>query len=298
MEPRDFSRPLQYVEDGPFILQKIINLGGKIMFNIKKKFIGLLIVTLGSSLFLTACGVKTGNKDLNDIKKSRKIVIGLDDTFVPMGYKDDKGKIVGFDVDLAKEACKRMGIKAEFQPIDWTMKETELNSKKIDLIWNGYTITEERKKILAFSQAYLKNRQVIVTLASSSINGKADLKGKNVAAQSASSSLDAINKEPSVAASFKGGAPVLFDTNNEALIDLEAGRSDAVVVDEVLARYYVKQRGEAKYKFLKDDFGCEEYGVGMRLKDANLLKELNKEIDAMKNDGTYQKIYEKWFSKN
>lgn len=272
------------------------------MMNFKKKISGLLILTITSSIFLTGCSIKSGSKessrDLAEIKKSGKIIIGLDDTFVPMGFKNGKGEIVGFDVDLAKETCSRIGIKPEFQPIDWSMKESELNNKKIDLIWNGYSITVERKKKVAFSEAYLNNRQVIITLAGSSINSKANLKGKAVAVQSASSSLDAINKETSVAASFKGGAPTLFDTNNDALIDLEAGRTDAVVVDEVLARYYIKQRGEAKYKFLEDDFGSEAYGVGIRIKDTELLKEINKEIDNMQKDGTYQKIYEKWFSKN
>lgn len=268
------------------------------MFRMRKRLLGILASTLIGAVLLSSCGSKTANRDLDQIKKSGKIIIGLDDTFVPMGFKDEKGQIVGFDVDLAKEACKRLGVKAYFQPIDWTMKESELNNKKIDLIWNGYTITDERKKKVAFTKPYLANKQVIVTLAGSSIGSKADLKGKIVAVQSASSSQDAVDKDTDLEASFKGGQPVLFDNNNEALMDLEAGRTDAVVVDEVLARYYVKQRGESKYKFLKDDFGSEEYGIGVRLEDTELLKQLNKVMDDMKKDGTYDRIYSKWFSNN
>ena len=87
------------------------------------------------------------------------IIMGLDDTFAPMGFRDEKNEIVGFDVDLAKEVFARLDLEVKFQPIDWTMKETELNSGNIDLIWNGYTITEERKQKVSFTKPYLKNRQ-------------------------------------------------------------------------------------------------------------------------------------------
>lgn len=98
------------------------------------------------------------------IKKAKQITIGLDDTFVPMGFRDKNGKLVGFDVDLANAIFKSMGIKVKWQPIDWSMKETELNTGNIDAIWNGYTITAARKKQVAFSTPYHKATQVLVTL--------------------------------------------------------------------------------------------------------------------------------------
>jgi len=264
----------------------------------KKRILSLLIVlviftfAIGS---LAACSKKE-DKIASDNKDS--VVIGFDDTFVPMGFKDDKGEIVGFDVDLAKEVFKRVGLQVKFQPIDWSMKETELNSKNIDLIWNGYTITDERKEKVAFTKPYLENRQVIITLTDSKINSKNDLTGKKVAAQNGSSSLDAINKEPELAKAFNGGAPVLFDSNNDAFMDLEAGRTDAVVADEILARYYIKERGADKYKVLQEDFGKEEYGVGVRKQDKELLDKVNNTLNAMKADGTCGKISEKWFAQN
>jgi len=176
------------------------------------------------------------------------------------------------------------------------MKETELNAGNIDLIWNGYTITPARQEMVNFTKPYLENSQIIVTLADSDINTKADLAGRNVAVQAESSALDAINAEPEVAASF--GDLAEFATNNEAFIDLEAGRSEALVVDEVLARYYMKQKGEEKYKVLEEDFGDEEYGVGVRKEDTELLEKLNKVFDEMIEDGTYDEIYSKWFSEN
>lgn len=269
----------------------------------KKRFLRLALVLVATILVagvFSGCSKneKKGADQFGKIKENGYVTIGIDDSFVPMGYKDEKGNIVGFDVDLAKETVKRIGLEAKFQPIDWSMKETELNSKNIDLIWNGYTITKERKGKVNFTKPYLENRQVIITLANSNIKTKQDLEGKKVGTQNGSSSLDAINKESEVMALFKGGEPILFDTNNEALMDLEAGRTDAVVADEILARYYTKERGESKYKILQDDFGKEEYGVGVRKQDEELSNKLNNALDEMKKDGTSAKISEKWFGKD
>lgn len=255
----------------------------------------MIITVVLSSCSKQAAKTQTG---LESYKERGYVIVGLDDTFVPMGFKDNNGEIVGFDVDLAKEAAKRIGIEVKFQPIDWSMKETELNSKNIDFIWNGYTITDERKEKVAFTKPYLQNRQVIITLNNSSIASKQDLKGKNVGAQNGSSSVDALNKEAALVKEFKGGEPVLFETNNEALMDLEAGRVDAVVADEILARYYIKERGAEKYKILSDDFGKEEYGIGLRKQDTGLLQAVEKALVEMREDGTCKKISEKWFGED
>ncbi len=230
------------------------------------------------------------------IKQVGKVVMGLDDTFAPMGFRDQNNEIVGFDVDLAKEVFKRNDLELVLQPIDWSMKESELNAGNIDMIWNGYTITDERKEKVAFSKPYLDNRQVIVVLKGSDIKSKNDLAGKKVAAQTGSSAVDAMNTEAELVKSFDGGGPVLFDTNNEAFMDLEAGRVDAVVADEILARYYIKQKGSDKYVILDEDFGKEQYGVGFRKQDKKLLEMVNNTLDEMKKDGTYETIYKKWFA--
>lgn len=231
------------------------------------------------------------------IKAKGKVVMGLDDTFAPMGFRDENNKIVGFDVDLAQEVFKRNDLELVLQPIDWTMKEAELNAGNIDMIWNAYTITEERKEKVAFTKPYLDNRQVIVTLEGSGIKSKSDLAGKKVAAQTGSSAVDAMNTEPELVKSFDGGEPVLFDTNNEAFMDLEAKRVDAIVADEVLARYYIKQKGADKYTILDEDFGDEEYGIGFRKQDKKLLEMVDKTLDEMRKDGSYDLIYQKWFGK-
>lgn len=222
-----------------------------------------------------------------------KVVVGMDDTFAPMGFKDEKGELTGFDVELAKAVSEQLGIPFELQAIDWSMKETELMNGDIDLIWNGYTITEARKEKVLFSNPYLKNKQIVVTMADSDINTLKDLAGKTVAAQSESSAIDAMDAKAEIKDSF--GDLVTFETNDQCLMDLEAGRSDAVVADEVLLRYYISQKGEEKYKVLDEDFGDEEYGIGGRKEDTALIKGVNDAILALKENGKAAEISTKWF---
>lgn len=223
------------------------------------------------------------------------VIVGLDDTFAPLGFRTTDGELVGFDVDLAKEVFARLELEVQFQPIDWSMKETELNSGNIDMIWNGYTITPEREEKVAFSTPYLKNRQVIVVLPESGIATKADLAGKNVACQSESSAYAAITADQAFTAALDGGAPIAFDTNNEAFMDLEAGRVNALVADEIMAMYYIGEKGVENYLVLDEDFGKEEYGVGFRKGDSELVQKVNETLDAMKEDGAAAKVSTVYF---
>jgi polar amino acid transport system substrate-binding protein len=225
----------------------------------------------------------------------KKIVVGLDDNFPPMGFRDDKNNIVGFDIDMAKEASKRMGVQVEFKPIDWNSKEVELSSKRVDMLWNGLTITEKRKENIAFTNAYMENRQIIVVNSNSAIKGKTDLAGKVVGTQEGSSSVEAIEKDAATLNSFKELKK--YPDYVAALMDLKNGRVEAVVVDEVVGRYYIaKKPGE--YVILADNFGFEEYGVGLRKDDKELLTKLQKALDDMKKDGTSAKISKQWFGED
>jgi len=183
----------------------------------------------------------TGDDSLQKIIDAGKIVLGLDVGFEPMGYYDDKGEIVGFDIDVAKEVAKRLGVELVLQPIDWSAKEMELSSGKIDMIWNGMSVTDDRVANMNVSKPYLANRMIIIVAEGSGIATKADLAGKKVAVQAGSSALDAINAEPEVAASF-AEMPKYAD-NHSALLDLKAGRVDALVVDEVVGRNLIANMG-------------------------------------------------------
>lgn len=224
-----------------------------------------------------------------------KIVVGLDDNFPPMGFRDEKNELVGFDIDMAKEAAKRLGLEVEFKPIDWSAKEAELSGKRVDALWNGLTITEERKQNILFTAPYMENHQIIVVAANSAIKTKADLAGKVVGAQEGSSAVDAIKKDEAVFKSFKDIKT--FGDNVTALMDLTTGRLDAVVVDEVVGRYYVAKKPDV-YAVLDDHFGTEDYGVGLRKDDTDLHGKLDKALADMKADGVAAKIAEQWFGKN
>ena len=267
----------------------------------KKLTIVAIVATLGTSL--VACGGTTQNKSsetkaTGSTLDKDELVIGLDDTFVPMGFKDESGKLVGFDVELADAVAKKLNKKIKFQPIDWSMKETELANGNIDLIWNGYSITDERKEKVEFSKPYLDNTQVIVTLADSNIKSKADLAGKKVGAQTGSTAVDAVSADGDTIKSFDGGNLVTFEDNNAALMDLEAKRLDAIVVDEILARYYMKARGSEKYKILDENFGKEQYGVGIRKGDTKFVDAFNKALDEVIADKTAGEISKKWFQED
>ncbi len=263
--------------------------------NLRKVFVLAVILVL-SIACLTGCSKDEAEEDtFLQIKERGYVVMGLDDAFAPMGFRDQNNELVGFDVDLAKEVFSKIGLDLKLQPIDWTMKETELNSGNIDVIWNGYTITAERQEKVAFTKPYLENRQIIVILADSEINSKQDLAGKKVALQSESSAVDAIYTEPELVESFDGGEPIQFSTNNEVFMDLEAKRVDAVVIDEVFAMYYIKLKGPEKYKVLEEDFGDEEYGIGVRKSDKQLLEAIDTTLDEMREDGSYEEICDRWF---
>lgn len=260
-----------------------------------KKTVSILLATLAAATLLTACGKKREAPAAVAPVAAQTIVIGLDDNFPSMGFRDDKGELVGFDIDLAREAGKRIGAEVSFKPIDWNAKEAELNGKRVDVLWNGLTITEERKANILFTTPYLENHQIIVVTEKSPIKTKAQLAGKVVGVQDGSSAVEAIEKDAAAAKAIKELKK--FGDNVTALMDLSAGRLDALVVDEVVGRYYTaKKPGE--YRVLEENFGTEDYGVGTRKDDTELMAKLQKAMDEMKADGAAATISTKWFGKD
>lgn len=273
----------------------------------KKSWIlaSLLIV----SLAFTGCGKKdtsdntvgndsssqTVDTSLEDIKAKGKLVLGLDDSFPPMGFQDDNGEIVGFDIDVAKEVTKRMGVELVLQPISWEAKEIELSTKNIDCIWNGMTYNKERDEAMTLSMPYMENTQVAVVLADNTVSTLKDLAGKTVVIQSGSTASDAMDANPDFKDSLK--ELVKVDNNVQALLDLKVSGSDVVVMDEIVARYYTEKE-EGTYKILDEALAQEEYVIGFRKGDKALCAEVEKYLKEMKEDGTLKSISEKWFGKD
>jgi polar amino acid transport system substrate-binding protein len=249
-----------------------------------------------SALFIMILTLVVGCSSSPSTSKDSKdeIVIGIDDKFAPMGFRDENNEIVGFDIDYAKAAGEKMGKEVVFQPIDWSTKESELNSGRIDLIWNGYTITDERKEKVLFTKPYLKNAQVIVTKADSTISKLDDLSGKVVGVQSLSSASDALNAN-TIASKIK--TVTEFKDNVLALSDLKIGRIDAVVIDQIVADYYMTKE-EGTFKLLDDSLAPEEYGIGVKKGNEELLNNLQKALDELNEDGTATEISEKWFGED
>ncbi|SFA81487.1 MULTISPECIES: amino acid ABC transporter substrate-binding protein [unclassified Bacillus (in: firmicutes)] len=252
-----------------------------------KRLATFILIIVGLFAIVTGCSKSTEKED-------NTLVIGIDDKFAPMGFRDEQNEIVGFDIDYAKAAAEKMGKKVKFQPIDWKTKESELSSGRIDLIWNGYTITDERKEKVLFTKPYLKNAQVVVTLADSKIAKLNDLEGKVVGLQSLSSAADALNAAP---IKSKVETVTEFSDNVLALNDLKSGRLDAVVIDEIVINYYMTKEKEA-FKVLDESLAPEEYGIGVKKGNEELLEELQKALDEINENGTAAKISEKWFGED
>lgn len=193
--------------------------------------------------YLEAHDIPDGDDSLQKIKDKGTLILGLDDSFPPMGYRDANNQIAGFDIDLATEVANRLGVELVLQPIDWNSKEMELDGGKIDCIWNGLSVTDERLEAMFMPKAYIANTQIIIVPENSDIKTIADLEGKIVGLQEGSSSLDALSANP---VKDKVAEIIEYPNNVNVYMDLEAGRIDAFVVDEVVGKYLIVNDGEEK----------------------------------------------------
>ena len=267
----------------------------------KLKFLITLIITV-----LIATGCASGGKEKprkdnwNDFQTYKKVVIGFDNTFVPMGFQDKSGKNIGFDIDLANAVFEKYGIKVEWQAINWDLKETELKNGNIDLIWNGYSKTEERESVVQFTKQYMVNEQVIVVKKSKNIKSISQLKDKVLGAQNGSSGYDTFNEKPEVLKNIvKNNDATQYESFNEALIDLENDRIDALLIDRVYANYYLKQQNKHDdYSILNAGYDSEAFAVGARKADITLVNKINEAFYELYKTGKFQEISNKWFGED
>ena len=222
------------------------------------------------------------------------LIVGFDQEFPPMGFMAEDGSYTGFDLDLAQEAAKRLGLEYKAQPIAWDSKDMELESGNIDCIWNGFTITG-RENDYEWTEAYMDNAQVFVVYADSGIETLADLAGKVVECQADSSALAALNEDQELTATF---AQLLTTADyNSALMDLEQGAVDAVAMDVVVASYQIQQR-VADFVILDEPLSSEVYAVGFKKGNTELRDAVQEALEEMAADGTMKEISEKWFGED
>ncbi len=253
----------------------------------KKTFrLSAFLTVLFMILTLTGCGV---NDDAT-------FIVGFDAEFPPYGYKDDSGEYVGFDLGLAEEVCARQGWELKKQPIEWNSKDMEIDSGSIDCIWNGFTMTG-KEKLYTWTTPYIDNSQVIVVKAGSGITEFSDLAGRTVAVQADSSALAALDGEDAseenlaLAATFRELQQV--GDYNSAFMNLQTGAVDAICMDIGVANYELKVRG-SMFAMLSEPVSTEQYGIGFRLGNNELRDRVQESLREMLNDGTMNRIAEKW----
>ena len=237
---------------------------------------------------LAACGGKDAD-DWAYIKEKGKLVIGITE-YEPMNYYED-GKLIGFDTEFAEAVCAKLGITPEFIIINWDTKETELSSKKIDCIWNGLTVSEDRKKNIGFSDSYLRNEQVVVIRSADSAlySNAASLAGKTVVAETESAG------EAAIKADLKNTSYVAVDAQSKALLEVKAGTAEAAVIDLTMANAMTGPGTE--YADLMIVTGIkmqpEEYAIGFRMK-SSCIAAFNETIAGLAGDGTLQALANKY----
>ena len=222
------------------------------------------------------------------------LIVGFDQDFPPMGFLGDNNEYTGFDLELAQEVAKRLGLEYQAQPIAWDAKDMELESGNIDCIWNGFTMTG-REDDYTWTEPYMANKQVFIVANDSDIKSQADLAGKNVEVQADSSAEAALKENPDLTNTF--GQLLTTADYNTAFMDLEQGAVDAVAMDVIVAGYQIKQRN-ADFKILDDSLSEEEYGVGFKKGNTELRDKVQATLEEMAADGTLAKISDEWFGED
>ena len=269
----------------------------------RKGILGLLTLVGMAVMSLAGCTQLASNPTVDNWDKyqqQKSITVGFDNTFVPMGFEEKNGNYAGFDIELAKYVSKKLGITVHFQPIDWDMKETELQNGTIDAIWNGYSATDERREKVAFTIPYMQNTQILVVKKTSGIHSVEDMTGKVLGAQNGSSGMLDFEEHPEVLKNrVKGGDADQYQSVNEAIIDLKNDRIDALLIDRVYADYYLTTEGIADdYDTIPSGFESESFAVGVRPADKKLLEALNQAFKELYQEGIFQQISQKWFGED
>ena len=263
----------------------------------KKRFIVLMLifVMIASMALMTGCG--SDEEAGGDTAEKDTLVVGLDDTFAPMGFRDEQGNLVGFDIDLANAVGEELGMAVEFKPIDWDAKEMELKTGTIDCVWNGMSITPERQENMALSNKYLNNKIVLMTLKDSSVDitDASQLKDVQIGTQADSSALEMLmaNEEYD---NFKDNIKE-YDTYDTAIMDLKAGRVDVIAVDQVLGEY-TNNNLDGAMKECTYSLGDDYYVIGFEKSNTDLRDQVNTAIESLVENGKAAEISNTWFGKD
>jgi polar amino acid transport system substrate-binding protein len=260
-----------------------------------KKFIALILAVL--MMALAAFPAMAEDDSLNQLIERGELILGLDDSFPPMGYRDENNEVVGFDIDLAREVCARLGIELKIQPIEWSAKELELAGGNIDCIWNGMSSTPDRQEAMACSDNYLNNK-IVFMVNDEAYASRDDLVGKTVAVQSGSFAEEVLETSEEYAEYYASLGEVLaYQDYLTAIMDMQNGNVDAVLIDLVVANFQINSLGDESL-FTIDNLADDLYCIGFRKEDVALRDRVNEVLGEMAADGKIDEISTKWFGEN
>lgn len=253
----------------------------------KKKYVSMLVASLAAVTLLAGCGTSDTNKSTDAAKDTKTIIVGTEPTFPPFEFTENE-KDIGFDIDLTQAICDKIGYKMEVKNLGFDALIPALRSGQIDLIAAGMDATDERKKQVDFTDVYFHGGySVVVRNDNTDITGFDSLAGQTVGAQVASKAGDH--------AAEHGATLKQFDTNSQGWMELEAGTCDAVSIDSAVAMYYLNQGGSAKLKIVGEPIKGRGVAMAVSKDKPELRDKVNKALQELKKDGTYAKLYQKWF---
>ena len=255
-----------------------------------------VVSALACVIALSGCNEKkqslNSDQSFKRVKASGVLVMGHMGDFPPMVFTDKDSNVVGFDVDLAREVCSRLGVKLKLHLMPWADKEKELYTGNIDCVWNGMSVDESRASAMNLSDPYLTNR-LVFTVKNKSYNSLDSLKGKKIGVQHASTAWSVL-EQSEMKKDIKEIA--MFETLSLAMKALDQDSVDAVFGDEVAAKYW-NVLNNKDYVVLEDGLHNEFYAIGFRKTDKALRDTINAVLTSMKKDGRFVDITVKWFGK-
>ncbi len=248
-----------------------------------RKMLSLMLV-----LAMFAMPVMAEESDLQYVRGNGKLVIGYT-VYQPMNYTDADGKFTGFDTELAVAVAGLLGLEPDFVEINWETKEIELAAKTIDCIWNGLTITDERKENISITQPYVKNAQVVVMKADAAYQSTASLAGKTVVAEAGSAGESTVKADEGL----MQAEYIAKEVQTACLMEVAAGTADAAVLDLTLANAMVGEGTDYAGLQIVDRLAVEDYGVAFR-KGSDITEEVNKAFETLKASGFLPELAEKY----
>ena len=252
---------------------------------------GIMILAI---ILIVVLGILNINKEEN-INDKEVFVVGLDDSFPPMGFRDENNEIVGFDIDLAKAVSEELGMEVRFQPISWASKEQELNSGNIDCIWNGFAYNEERAATMTLSDPYIKGENYFILKNGVQITSQEELVGKKIGVQTGSIQAQDLEKSE-----FGKQVEIIqYGDNLTAFMDLETEGIDALFCSNIIGNYLLTSKNK-DYKTVPSENITVSNGSVVAFKKGNveLKDEIQNALKKLDEEGKLVEISNKWFGKD